>query len=282
MSAYVLLGLLVVLTISSSIAYKVASSRLDHNTAPIYTSLWVIIGLLLVFPAFKQLFFDGLITIKVAPFLLLLLLAKGIFLWALFYNRLILTEKSLSAGIYFLPTALGFIAVINSFLGEQLKTLEWVVALGLCFLGGAFALRGHLQELGFQGRILFFKLVAISIVLATLDQLILTETNWYILLLITNIFMLGVCFVRKLSIETWRSALLRKEAFLAGSVFSVGELFKFYLMVSILPMSVVISAQVATIPVVLILSALIWGERSWKEQFLWGILSTGLLLLLFL
>lgn len=105
---------------------------------------------------------------------------------------------------------------------------------------------------------------------------------WYFLLLTTNLLMLIISLLRRVSLDVWKSAFFKKEAIFAGSIFSAGELLKFYLMVSILPMTVVISAQVAIIPIILVLSAVIWGERGWKEQLIWGILSSGLLLLLFL
>lgn len=255
---------------------------LDHDSGPIFTGLWVVIALLLVYPFYGDLLRQGIENIIGDYSLILLLIFKGCVLWILFYNAQVLTEKSLSATKFSLPVALGFIAIVNSFLGESLEIKEWIAAFSLCALGIIFSLRGHLQELGISGRILFFKLVLISIVAATLDFLILSETNWYVLLLVTNITMIFISAVRGTSINIWKSALFRKEAIFAGSVFSIVELVKFYLMVSILPMTVVISAQVAIIPIILVLSAVIWGERGWKEQLIWGILSSGLLLLLFI
>lgn len=255
---------------------------LDYESGPIFTSVWVLMGLLFVSPFYGDLLLQSWGDFKSDYMLWVLLILKGGFLWMLFYNGQVLTRQSLSAAKFFLPTALGFIAIINYFLGEVLTSKEWVAALGLCGLGVVFSFRGHVQELGIEGRFLFYKLVVISIIAASLDFFILSETNWYVLLLTTNIFMLFVCLLRKIKRDVWKKALFRKEAVMAGSVFSAGELLKFYLMVSILPMTVVISAQVAVIPVVLILSSVIWGERGWKEQLLWGVCSAGLLLLLFL
>lgn len=282
MSAYILLGILVILALARPLLYKKVSMTLDHDSGPIFTSVWVLIGLLIVFPFYGGLLLENWQLVFFNPLLLGLLILKGGFLWFLFFNGQVLTRQSLSAAKFVLPTALGLIAIINSFLGEVLETKEWIAALGLCVFGIIFSLRGHLQDLGNKGRFLYFKLVGISIICATLDYLILLDTNWYILLLSTNFLMLMIAFFRKIPAQTWKSALFQKEAMLAGSVFSAGELLKFYLMVSILPMTVVISAQVAVIPVILILSSVIWGERGWKEQFLWGVLSVGLLLLLFL
>lgn len=282
MSSYALLVVLMVLTTASALAYKLASQKLSHHSAPAYTAIWVLIGLALVFIPYKSLFFQGLDDAINYPFLVIILVVKGFFIWFLFYKRLVLVEKSLSASSFFMPTALGFIAVINSFLGENLTALEWGAAVGLCLLGVAFFLRGHIQELGKSGRFIFIQLVFVIIILATLDQVILQKTNWFFLLLSTNLVMLFITLCKKIPLQEWRLILLSKESILAGSLFSASELLKFYLMVTILPMSVVISGQVAIIPIVLVLSSLIWGERSWKEQLIWGIISTLLLLLLFL
>jgi len=283
MSPYLLLLTLVFLALARPLLYKKVSMTLDHDSGPIFTSVWVLIGLAIAFPWYGYLLLDGFHDLKHDHLLtVVLLIVKGGVLWLLFYNGQVLTRQSLSAAKFCLPTALGFIAIINGFLGEVLEIKEWVAALGLCVLGIVFSLRGHLQELGLSGRFLFYKLVGISIISATLDFVILQDTNWYVLLFVTNIFMLVACVFRKNSFALWKSSLLRKETIIAGSVFSVGELLKFYLMVSVIPMTVVISAQVSIIPVVLILSSVLWGERGWKEQLLWGGLSLSLLLLLFL
>ncbi len=282
MSPYFLLGLLVLLALARPLLYKKVSMTLDHDSGPIFTSLWVLIGLVVAFPWYGDLLMGEVNNLKSNYLLLCLLVLKGGALWFLFYNGQALMRQSLSAAKFVLPTALGFIAIINSVLGEVLEIKEWVAALGLCALGIVFSLRGHLQELGAQGKLLFLKLIVISITTATLDFLIFKETNWYVLLLSTNFLMLVISVCRRVPLEIWQKSLFGRDSMLAGSVFSAGELLKFYLMVSVLPMTVVISAQVAILPVVLILSALLWEERGWKEQLIWGILSVSLLLLLFL
>lgn len=282
MSPYALLGIMVLLALARPLLYKKASMVLKHDSGPIFTSVWVLLGLIAISPFYGTLFFDGMHDMASEYWIAALLLLKGCVLWLLFFNGQVLTEQSLSAAKFVLPTALGAIAITNSVLGEVLTLKEWIAALGLCILGVSFAFRGHVQELGAQGRFLFLKLVCLSIIAATLDYIILSHINWYFLLFVTNFLMLFVALLRRPALTVWKDALFRKESIFAGSVFTVGELLKFYLMVSVLPMTVVISAQVAVIPMILILSALIWGERSWKEQLVWGILSVGLLLLLFL
>lgn len=282
MAPYALLFALFLFNILSSMAFKRASHSLPHDIGPVYTCGWILIGLILWFCFSNTLFFEGINDVREAPILAGLLLLKGVFIWVLFSKGMELTQYSLSARSYLLPSSIGFIAIINNFLGESLTLQQWVAVIGLFILGVSFFFRGHIQALSKQGRLLFLFLIFTTICCATLDQLILSDTNWFVLLLFTNLVALSVSFSKKISGEYLKAAFVSAKAVMAGVAFMVTEMLKFYLMVSIFPMSVVISVQVATIPIILVLSAVIWGERGWKEQLIWGILSAGLLLLLFI
>ena len=275
-----LLALFILLSILQPLAFKVTSVRLNKQTGPIFLSVWTFFGLFCTWNIFGNLLVQEMVRVIHTPYLVILLLCKGSLLWLLFHDSLSLAEKSLSAHSYYLPTALGAIAIGNSFLGEHLNWWEWIAAIGLCFAGILFSLRGHLQELSLKEKLLYFKLVLLSIATGLLDQAILIQTNWYVLLSITNFILLIFCAVRTRDFQIWKSALSHKMAIITGIVFTSRELLKFYMMVSILPMSVVLSAQVAVIPVVLVLSALIWNERSWKEQTVWGLVSLSFLFIL--
>ncbi len=265
-----LLLIFVILCILQRLIFKVCSMRLNHQTGPIFIASWVLIGLVVTWPIFGDLFTKEVGKLFVQPYLLLLIAGKGMLLWVLFHDQLSLAEKSLSAQSYYAPTGLGAVAVCNSFLGEELSALQWTSALGLCFLGIVFSFHGHLQELGTREKRLYFKLIFVMILSAVLDQAILIQTNWFILLMLSSAILLVFCLFKTRDREVWKNAIFNKLAILTGAVFAARELLKFYMMVSIYPMSVVLSAQVAAIPIVLILSSVIWKERTWQEQLLWG------------
>ncbi len=274
--------MLVLLSILASVFYKRASLTLNHQTAPIFTPLWVLLGTIVAFPFYGELLLTGLEDLKQYVFILFLCILKGVFMWWGVLKNQNLIEKSLSASSFIFPLSLGLIAIFNSFLGEDLAVKEWIAVLGLCVIAFSFFMYGHMRELSFHGKGLFIKLVMLTIILAVIDQIILTHTNWFLLLILSNMTMLVTGLVASRCFNIWKAAFLNIGSVLAGGTFAVSEMLKFYLMVSILPMSVVLSAQASTIPIVLVLSALIWGERGWKEQALWGLLSMGFLLLLFL
>lgn len=269
-----LLGALFILTIAHLVTLKVCSLKLDHRTAPLFVSGWVLVGLAITYPSFSHLVVEGFEKFKAAPYLLGLALLKGVLLYYLFIFSQDLMKVSLSSRHYVTPLSVGLIAVVNSFLGEDLTGAQWARALGLCALSAAFFAYGHLADIGKSGRLAYLRLVLLSVVLAALDQVVTKDVNWYSLLLVSNIvmFVMGIALNRK-QIEILKAAAFHKSAILAGVVYAATELLKFYQQVSINPLSVVIITQAMTKPVILVLSAWVWKERTVKEQLVWGLLA---------
>ena len=276
--AHVLLVALFGLTIATGLVFKVASHKIDHRTAPAFMCLWVLAGLGLTFPLYGNLWQSGWQALIVQPWLGLLMAVKGVFLWLLFSQKQQLNKMSLSARNYTSPVAIGLIVFTNAAFGEQLATTEFIAAMGLCALGLTFAFKGHLQDLPPNGKTLFGAAVLLTVACATLDHILLTHLNWYVLLVVTNFILLGVVLVQRGGVGHLRTSLTSPLAIAAGVLFATTELVKFYQTVTYSPVTVVVTVQSATIPVLLILSALIWQERTWREQGLWGLLALGLIL----
>jgi drug/metabolite transporter (DMT)-like permease len=168
-------------------------------------------------------------------------------------------------------------------LGEQLQLGQWTAALGLCGLSAMFFFKGHAADLSRKGRLAYVKLVALSVLLSSLDHVLTKNTNWFSLLLVSNITLLAVSLaLNHTRIPVLKQALFNKYAALAGLFYMMTELVKFYQQVTINPVTVVVTAQAATKPVILVLSALLWKERTVKEQLVWGILAFIVTLPLFL
>jgi drug/metabolite transporter (DMT)-like permease len=282
MIAHLLLLALFLLTIGHLVTLKVCSLKLDHRTAPLFISGWTLFGLLCVSPFYGHLLFEGLGKFSDDPFLLLLAIAKGGLLYLLFVISQQLMQVSLSSRHYVTPLAVGLIAISNYFLGEHLTTGQWIAALGLCGLSAAFLFKGHMSEMPRAAKISYFKLVGLSAVLSSVDHVVTKEVNWFSLLLVSNI----VLILLALSLS-WRdkavlkAAFLQKSAAAAGFFYMATELVKFYQMVEINPVSVVVIVQAMTKPVILVLSALIWHERTVKEQMTWGVMAFIITLPLF-
>lgn len=274
--------LLFFLTVGLVVMQKLCSVRLDHRTAPIFFSVWTLIGLLGSWPLFGHLLLPGLEKMTADPWLLALTMGKGALLYYVFFVSQRLMKVSLSSRHYVTPLAVGLVLLFNYFLGEQLEPKQWMAALGLCALSAAFFFKGHLADLDRRSRIDYFLLVALSAPLASADHYLIRHINWYAVLLVSNIVLLALALlVNRSNKAVLRDALLHKTAALAGIFYMAAELVKFYQQVSINPVTTVVTVQAATKPVILILSALIWNERTVREQMIWGVLALAVTLPLF-
>lgn len=286
-SGHVLLVLLFLLTVLHLVTLKICSVKLDHKTAPLFISVWVLLGLVALAPWYGHLLLEGWQKVwagKDNPYLILGLMAgKGVLLCYLFVVSQELMKVSLSSRHYVTPMAVGIVTISNGFFGEQLKPHELFSALGLCALAAAFFFRGHLSDLDTAGRRSYAKLVLCSAFLSTLDHVVTQASNWYLLLAVSYAVVLVVgIFWNRNTRENFRAALLHRNAALAGVAYAATELVKFYQQVTINPVTVVMIVQAMTKPVILVLSALIWKERTVKEQLAWGAAAFAIALPLFL
>lgn len=261
-----------------TVIFKFGSHSLDDRAAPIYMSTFLLLAMLAAYPFFGHLLHSGIAQMQTEPLYFWLTVAKGLLLWTTYFSVQKLTRKSLSSINYALPLSLGMITVVNATLGEALSASGWIAAWGLFFLGVAFAFKGHLKDLSLKKKRLFAKVVGLYIILAALDHSVIQATNWYVLQLISAAVLLAACVVRRTPLMVWKEAYTHPTAIFAGLTFAAVDMLKFYQQVTIHPVSVVLATQAATIPFILLISSLVWKERSWKEQLVWGGLSIALIL----
>lgn len=270
---------LFILTLGHILSLKVCSMVLDHRTAPIFISLWVLIGLLMATPTFGHLLVDALPHLLANPYLIALMVLKGVILYYMNVAAQKLTAVSLSSRHYVTPMAVGLIALSNGLLGESLSLIQWLGAMGMCLAALAFFFKGHLADLTNDGRRIYLLLVAVVVVLASLDQVLISNTNWYTLLLVSNITLLVLSLLLTSRVEgLLKQALFHRSAIIAGAFYMATELLKFYQQVTINPITVVVAVQAGTKPLVLLLAAWMWKERTLREQLLWGAMAFILLL----
>lgn len=282
MLAPLFLLLLFFLTIGHLVTLKLCSVRLDHRTAPVFIGFWTLLGVAAVSPFFGHLWAEGWQKLAAAPVLLGLCVLKGVLLYYLFVISQELMKESLSSRHYVTPMAVGLMALVNGALGESLKAGQWIAALGLCGLSAAFFFRGHAADLSRRGRMIFVALVALAVFLAALDHVLTKNANWYALLLFSNLTLLAVALgLNFRQAPVLKAAFLHRSAALAGFFYMATELVKFYQQVTINPVTAVATVQAATKPVILVLSALIWQERTVREQMAWGGLAFAAALPLF-
>lgn len=269
--AHFLLILLFFLTILHLVTLKMCSVKLDHKTAPIFISGWTLIALAVLYPIHGHLLAEGWGKLAAKPWLLVLCAVKGGLLYLMFVLSQALMKVSLSSRHYVTPLSLGLISVVNFSLGEQLEPQQWFAVIGLFLLSAAFFFKGHLADLGGEGKRAYFQLVALAVAGAALDHVLTRDSNWYSLLLVSNVILFAVSVaLNRRNVGVLRDAALARTALLAGVAYAAAEVTKFYQQVTINPVSVVITVQAMTKPVILILSAVIWKERTVREQMVWG------------
>lgn len=280
--AHALLALLFLLTIGHLLTLKVCSLKLDHRTAPIFIGLWTLLGAAATGPVFGHLWGEGLEKMQAAPQLFALAVIKGGLLYFLFVTSQELMKESLSSRHYVTPLSIGLVTIMNGAMGETLSLKQLLPAVGLCLLAAGFFFRGHLADLSRKGRLDYLKLVVISAVLSSFDHVLIKGSNWYVALVITNITLLTLSLVlHRANMAVLKEAVFHKSAALAGLFYMATELVKNYQQVTINPVTVVITVQAATKPLILILAALLWKERTVKEQMAWGIMAFVVTLPLF-
>lgn len=267
-----LLTLLFFLTIAYAISMKVCSGRIDHRTAPLFISAWALIGLAATWPLNGHLWHEGLPRLAAQPWLAPLAAVKGLLMYSRYIRGQQLTQVSLSSSNYVRPMSVGLIAVVNFMLGEKLTPAQWGAALGLCLLSVGFFFRGHLSDFTRREKLYYADLVGFNVALAAIDLVVIRGSNWMCDLLIGNLALLAVALVSsRRSPEVLRAAFLHPAAIVAGVLFAVTEQVKFFQQVTINPISLVLTVQALTPPVILVLSAVVWKERTVKEQLIWGL-----------
>lgn len=275
--------LLFVLTVAHLVSLKYCAGTLDHRAAPLFISGWTLLGLLAVTPFYGHQLLESLPHLSASPWLFALLALKGGALYLLLVQSQDLMKLSLSSRHYVTPLAVGFIAICNATLGEQLNAAQWFSALALCALAAGFLIFGHAADLGRQGRILYVQLVALSVFIAAINQLGISELDWYTVLLLSNMVLLALSLgLSARNIGIIRQAATHRMAIVAGVLYAATKIVKFYQQVTINPITAVTVTQAMTKPVILILSAVIWQERTLKEQLLWGAAAFAVTLPMFL
>lgn len=280
--ASLLLLVLFFLTIAHLVTLKICSVSLDHRTAPLFISGWTLLGLLTVSPVYGHLWDAGWAGLSGNVMWLGLTAIKAGLLYLMFVVSQQLMQVSLSSRHYVTPLSVGLIAILNSFLGEHLAWQQWFAALGLCALAGAFFFKGHMADMDRTARLAYAKLVGIAVIISGIDQAVLPNTNWFAMQAVCNGILLAISLgVNARQLPVLRAAFLSRPAALAGFFYAATELVKYYQMITINPVSVIAIVQALTKPVILVLSALIWRERTVKEQLVWGVLALIIALPLF-
>ena len=259
--------------------FKAIGSSFDARLSAFYLST-ATVGLLLVCaPFYSALFWSGYQEASLAVWLLVCLKAAA--LGYAFFEAQKLRAKSLSASILVDPIGLPFIAIANAIGGERLLPFQWVSVLGLTVFGVLCATHGNIKDLPKGGGRGVLNLLVLTVCLAHIDYEVLAQTNWYFYLLTSNLCMMGLSYVfsrQALVAQLERPAKGLLFPCIASLSFAVSELSKFSLMDTTISVSIMSAIGVVFMPIMLAIGALVWHERTWREQLAWGLAAAVLMI----
>lgn len=253
--------------------YKPVAKYFPAELSAAFTSCWLIVGLILSFPIFGHLYYDQAIKISTSPYLLLSVL-KGVLLWLMIKLQQKINKTSTSSSVFFgfISMALGSL-INNIFFKEGLALFQLACICGLGLLGILFVFKGDAKILSQKGKINFGIIIIIGALFSVVDHVAIPQIGWYPHLLFSSVAMFAVCLINKISKEDYYNIFMNKKVAIAGIVYTVSEFLIIYSSINILPVSFVALFMRMAAPIVMIISAIKYGEQSLKNQLAFGIFA---------
>ncbi len=250
---------------SRSLAVKNVAKHLGANLAPLISAIWFLLGVLFLYPFYK----DLLILDKIFQPIILLSVFKSVVLWLFFDFQQKVMRKSVSSGVFFMPIALGIGAIVNSFFGEDLSGMAWLSIIALFILGVIFFTFGHAKELDYKHKLYFLGLIFCFLYFIVVNHIVISASNWFIHFTITGISFFALSFLMRTSKLEWKEAFCLRSL-IVGLIIMITEIIYCYSMINVMPVSIATLASVFSVPFVMVNSALFYKEKGLKEQLLFG------------
>lgn len=268
-------------------------STLVKESGPIGTSIFVgmwvgaasIAILLLPQLGMRDIFLKDVDMLLEQPVLLSVVLFKGgIVLAILLLKQILAHRRQLQAYAYSSLIGIASLAIVNSFFGEQLTTLQWFSAIGLTTLGVVFTFTGDLAKRGRVDQLIFVAVVLISTAPAMTDNIMKGNISWFTSFVLSNVVLLSITLLISLYQgklkEYTGMAFTNQAAVIAGSCWLLFEMVVLYVMFEQLPVTVTEMGRNLYIPILMVLSAYVFNEKSKQEKreaarsaLTWGTLS---------
>lgn len=279
----ILIGLLITIcTILRPLLYKPAAQHFSLNLSALFTSAWLMVGLILTFPVLGHLLTDNGMEIITSPYLLLSAL-KGVFLWLMVKLQQSINKQSTSSSVFFSFMSMALASFINNvFFNEGLKNFQLVCVLGFGVLGLAFFAYGDAKRLSNKNKMAFVLAVIFGASFSVEDHLAIPQVGWYAHLLFSSLFMFLACFLSKVTFNDIKTVFKNKTIVAAGVLYTVSEFLIIYASINILPVSFVSMFMRMATPIVMLISAVRFKEQSIKNQLIFGLISLALALPLIL
>ena len=264
---------LIVLWASRPFLYKPAARYFKPEVSSLFTSCWLLVGLIISFPLLGHLLNFNNQNALLSPYILISIY-KGITLFYLIAMQQAINKNSTSSSVFlgFMALALG--AVTNNlFFHENLGFVKVACIVCLGVLGFMFLLKGDARRLSRKDLFYFVVVTMFMASYTVADHVAIPQVGWYAHLFASSIAMLIISLVHKASKEDIKVIFTNKSIIFAGIFYTISEFFVIYVSFNVLPVSIVAVFLRLSTPVVMVLSAIKYKEQSVKNQLLFGLIA---------
>lgn len=251
--------------------YKPAAKYFKPEVSSLFTSCWLLVGLVVTFPFLGHLLeFKGQ-NVLFSPYILISIY-KGVTLFYLISMQQAINKNSTSSSVFlgFIALALGAL-VNNLFFHENLGLVKVVCIVCFGVLGFLFLQKGDAKRLS-RKDLYYFIIVAVIMASYTVaDHLAIPKVGWYAHLLVSSVAMFLTSIIYKSSKDSLKVIFTNKTIIIAGIFYTLSEFFVIYASFNILPVSIVAVFLRLSTPIIMVISAIKYKEQDIKNQLGFGL-----------
>ncbi len=251
--------------------YKPAAKYFKPEISSLFTSCWLLVGLVVTFPFLVHLLdFNGQ-NVLFSPYILISIY-KGVTLFYLISMQQAINKNSTSSSVFlgFIALALGAL-VNNLFFHENLGLVKVVCIVCFGVLGFLFLQKGDAKRLS-RKDLYYFIIVAVIMASYTVaDHLAIPKVGWYAHLLVSSVAMFLTSIIYKSSKDSLKVIFTNKTIIIAGIFYTLSEFFVIYASFNILPVSIVAVFLRLSTPIIMVISAVKYKEQDIKNQLGFGL-----------
>lgn len=251
--------------------YKPAAKYFKPEVSSLFTSCWLLVGLVVTFPFLGHLLeFKGQ-NVLFSPYILISIY-KGVTLFYLISMQQAINKNSTSSSVFlgFIALALGAL-VNNLFFHENLGLVKVICIVCFGVLGFLFLQKGDAKRLS-RKDLYYFIIVAVIMASYTVaDHLAIPRVGWYAHLLVSSVAMFLTSIIYKSSKDSLKVIFTNKTIIIAGIFYTLSEFFVIYASFNILPVSIVAVFLRLSTPIIMVISAVKYKEQDIKNQLGFGL-----------